>query len=378
MQSPPALPAVVSHQELGPLGKNLSEHNGESRRVCLVPVFPGWLFKEYLEPVTLPEVRRLDRLIQLRTSMDSAESALAAGHASWPGCRVVDSGRRTVGVLMPLAPDSFHYDWEVRPGRVRRQPLVIDVLALPEGRQAQLQLPPQSVADRVEVCASVARVGALFERHGLVYLDWSYANVFWSALDHAAYVIDMDGCSFGPRPQIQSPNWDDPLVPMGENAGNESDRYRLALLIGRCLTGQRGTAVEVRQALNGSLRRHSIKVERVVEMLIQALSAQNVTDRPSLLKISAALAAADTGIVSPTAPPGHVKTWRPITSKPASSAPPPPVARVTPTAPQVTSSAPKVTPYVPPRPPTRPARTGAVVLFIVAVIFLIVILSLSF
>ena len=106
----------------------------------------------------------------------------------------------------------------------------MDVLALPETRQAQIGIPPQSLADRISVCASIAAVGALFERHNLVYLDWSYANVFWSLFDHSAYVIDLDGCS--------SAASTDPVLQLGgsadawgENASSESDRNRMALLI---------------------------------------------------------------------------------------------------------------------------------------------------
>ena len=41
----------------GILGKNLGENNGESRRVCLLEKYPGWVFKEYLAPVPLVEVQ---------------------------------------------------------------------------------------------------------------------------------------------------------------------------------------------------------------------------------------------------------------------------------------------------------------------------------
>lgn len=306
------VPAVISLAGLGTLGGNLSSGNGECSRVCQVPEFPGWVYKEYRAPLSLADVRRLDRLIGLPAGMVQADSALAASHASWPASRVV-SGQRSVGVLIPLAPGSYQADLETRPGKKVRKMLEVDMLALPESRQEKLGLPPQSLANRLAVCASIARVGALFERHGLAYLDWSYANVFWRSNDHCAYVIDMDGCSFGPRAQIESPNWDDPLVPRGSLAGNETDRYRLALLIGRCLTSERADAVTVRTALNG-MRLHSEQVERVVELLISALSAATVAERPSLESVCAALGMATRGSggTRGTGGTGGVTGWHPV------------------------------------------------------------------
>lgn len=323
-QSTRSVPSVVTRDRLGSLGEDLGRNNGESKCVCLIPRFPGLIYKEYLRPVSVADVQRLDRLINLPATLGSADSAVVAAHTSWPQSRVVNATGESIGVLMPVAPDRYMFNWEFRPGRSRHTTLEVDVLALPAVEQAGKNLPPQSVADRVSVCADLAQVGALFERYGLVYLDWSYSNAFWSPADHTAYVIDMDGCSFGRRGQIEQPNWGDPLVPRGRPAGNESDRYRLALLMGRCLTGERGDPVAVRSALNDSLRRHSVPVEKVAELLIQALSAQSTTDRPPIVKMFAALSAADRAAsASRSASAGGVKNWKPITSRPAGPRPDP-------------------------------------------------------
>lgn len=303
-------PAVVSVSELGTLGDNLGKNNGESRRVCLVPKFPAWIYKEYSAELRSADVQRLDRLIGLPASMAKPDRDLARSHASWPASRVVD-GQGSVGVLIPLAPDSFKADLETRPGRTKSKMLEVDLLAQPEDQQVRLKLPGQSLGDRISVCASIARVGALLERSGLVYLDWSYANVFWCWRDHSAFLIDMDGCSFGCRPQIQTPNWADPLVPLGRKAGNETDRYRLALLIARCLTAERGDPLKARTALN-DLRMHSESVEKAVEVLIRALSAKIAAERPSMADMSAALDVADGLPALSKSGAGGVTHWKPV------------------------------------------------------------------
>ena len=232
---------------------------------------------------------------------------------------MVDERNRTIGVLAPLAPDAFSADRPLPGGRTQRKVLEVDVMALTEARQAQIKVPPQALASRIAVCASVAAVGALFERHGLVYLDWSYANVFWSLRHHTAYVIDLDGCSFGPRPQIETPNWEDPLVPRGQTAGNQSDRYRMALLTARCLTGKRASLSDTRSGLL-TLRRQGGATGEVAGLLIRALNSKSITDRPSISEICAALETATGAGSSPkpqqaTTPngPGGVRTWKPLT-----------------------------------------------------------------
>jgi len=189
---------------------------------------------------------------------------------------------------MPVAPSIYNIARQLPSGRIRHKALEIDVLALTGQRQAQIKLPSQSLGDRLTVCSSIAAVGALFERYGLVYLDWSYANVLWSLFDHSAYVIDLDGCSFGPCLQIHSPNWEDPLRPRGLEAGNESDRYRVALLVARCLTGIRADLANTMDSLD-RLSSYNEAMHHVVELLAQALYTENTKERPPVTTLKAAL-----------------------------------------------------------------------------------------
>ena len=283
---------VIRLAELGVLGEHLSQHNGDSRRVCRLQKYPNWVYKEYRSEVSTNGVQQLDRLIRLPEQMTASDKALVDAHTSWPAARVVDARQVTTGVLMPLAPDIFRTTWQLPSGRIRLDWLEVDVLALTEARQIQIKLSPQPMSKRILICASIAAIGALLERNGLAYLDWSYANVFWSTRDHSAYVIDLDSCSFGPRLQIESPNWADPLVPRGMNAGNESDRYRVALLVARCLTGIRTDNAEVRSSLD-ALGSHGDAIGKVAHVLMRTLNAQSLSERPSISELSVALKAAE-------------------------------------------------------------------------------------
>jgi hypothetical protein len=263
---------------------------------------------------------QLDRLIQLPKQMTAADRALVDEHTSWPVSRVLDEQQKIIGVLMPLAPPAYSSHRQLPSGRSESRVLEVDVLALNETRQTILGLPPQSLADRISVCASIATVGALIERHDLVYLDWSYANLFWSLHDHSAYVIGLDGCSFGPRPQINAPDWEDPQVPLGQSAGNQSDRYRVALLIARCLTGLRSNPTEIRSELF-TLRLYQGAVSGVVGLLVRALKGESVDKRPSIGEISAALEVAKVealglgpGVSSSQSARGGVTSWKPLSA----------------------------------------------------------------
>jgi hypothetical protein len=312
---------VVPLTDLGALGPTLGVHHAESRRIRRLQKYPDWIFKEYPTPIPPAGVMRLDRLIQLPKQMTAADRTLADEHTSWPVSRVLDDQQKIIGVLMPLAPPAYSSHRQLPSGRSESRVLEVDVLALTKARQSLLKLPPQSLADRISVCASIAAVGALFERHGLVYLDWSYANIFWSLHDHSAYVIGLDGCSFGPRPQIQAPNWEDPQVPLGQSAGNESDRYRVALLIARCLTGLRANLTDTRSGLF-ALRMYQGAVSEVAGLLVQALKGGNVAERPSIGDLNGALEAAKVEALRPgpdvsssqSARDG-VTSWKPVSGR---------------------------------------------------------------
>ena len=155
---------IVRQAELGTLGANLSENDGESSRICRLQKYPDWIFKEYPKPVPAPGVQRLNRLIQLPGQMTAADKVLVDMHTSWPSSRVLDVQQRTIGVLMPLAPSTFSARRQLLSGRSESKLLEVDMLALTEAQQRLRKLPPQSLANRISICASIAAVAALLER----------------------------------------------------------------------------------------------------------------------------------------------------------------------------------------------------------------------
>jgi hypothetical protein len=406
-RSQPPVGRVSRRDELGGLGEKLGQNNGESRFVARLPSHPGWLYKEYSAPQPAAQASRLDMLIDLPDQMPSADRSLTQQRAAWPVSRVVNPAQQTIGVVIPLAPDVYKYQWTIPvTGSSITKILDVDVLALTQQEQRQRGLAGQSLADRISVCASFTAVAALFERRGLVYLDWSYANVFWGPRDHSAYVIDMDGASFGPRPQIQTFGWDDPHIPLGDLAGTECDRFRVALLIARCLTGARTSIAEARNALTGLRTQHSAEVEKLAELLIVALTTPMPADRPRIAALQAALDAANglasaraggsTPAAGPTvgsipSGPGGVTGWVKLPSRgattPVANQPPRPARQGRRPAPRppmpVRTSPTPVRP--PPRPATRPPRTpapsgggsGAAAAVFVGLIVLIVILFMA-
>jgi len=350
--SRPPAGRVMRLNDLGDLGEKVSEGNGESAYVCKLTSHPGWLYKAYRSSGPADSASRLDRLIGLPGQMSLADKSLVDARTSWPAARIVDSANRTTGVLVPLAPEEYKFEWTLPGGRSRHKFLDVDVLALSEMKQRQMGLPPQSLAERIAVCASIAAMADLLERHRLVYLDWSYANLFWRPADHSAYLIDLDGASFGPRPQIQSPQWEDPHFPLGTTAGNDSDRYRVALLITRCLTGTRVYVAEARTKLS-ELRTLSAEVEHLAELLILTLTTA-ASSRPTIATMRAALDVADgTSAAGQTVPLGGVREWKSVHDRGSTRANPPV------TAPRVTTPPRRATTPAPPKPaPAAASTTG--------------------
>ena len=339
----------------GDLGEKISEGAGESLFVCKLKNHPGWLYKAYRSPCADDSVARLDRLIGLPAGMTAPDQAIVDQHTAWPAARVINVAGRTTGVLLPMAPKTYQFEMALTGGRSVRKYLEVDHLAQAPARQQQVGLPAQTLADRISVCASIACTADLLARFGLVYLDWSYANIFWCPADHTAYLIDLDGSSFGPRPQIQTPLWEDPQVPLGTTAGNSSDRYRVALLIASCLTGQRVHEAQAARTQLIELRKQSAEVEQLAELLLVALTT-NAANRPTIAKMKGALNAVDraarpakptsaTRTTSVADDRGGVSNWKPIGGRSATTAQPTTQPTATPTArPTVTPPASPVTP----------------------------------
>lgn len=271
--------AVVERRQLGPFGDVVGENNGESEAVHRLQQHPGLLAKMYKRHlIRSTEDDRLDRLIGLPDSLSESDRKLLRRATSWPTTRITEQGK-TCGVLLPIAPEKFLATLHTSAGRTKTQMLEIDWLVQPRTKCERRRLPVPDLMERLRTCCDIASVAEILERAELVYGDWSYANAFWSTADNHAYVIDLDGCSFGPRQRVATPNWEDPLTPPGEATDTFTDRYGVALLVARCLSGERDVqlaldAVHAKATTNGN--------QKLNDILHKAILAASRKDRPKV------------------------------------------------------------------------------------------------
>ncbi|QKW38284.1 hypothetical protein HUT06_33320 [Actinomadura sp. NAK00032] len=236
-------------------GARVAGENGQSAMVYECAAHPGWLVKRYKPgfPEEPPEV--LDRLIALPAAMSPAERAVVDAATCWPVSRV-ESGGRTVGVVIAKAPAEFFVRVRTPFGASDPMPLSLDQLvqADREFYEARDMAVPAR-RERVRVARNMLRVGAVLERRDVVYGDWSYANLFWARGTGGVFLIDMDGCGLSSRSWVECNSWDDPAVRPGERLTVRTDRYKIAVAVLRALTGVRGQDPHpALDALGGPLR----------------------------------------------------------------------------------------------------------------------------
>ncbi|MDA3642426.1 hypothetical protein LZ318_21000 [Saccharopolyspora indica] len=273
------LSTVVGLDELAPLQRTISDGAGQSTGIHPIGDHPGWLAKLYRTPGDRSEATRLDELIALPGTIGAEDSATLSTSTSWPVARITDGDDLVRGCVIPAAPDRFRQDGD-------QDFREIDTLARTAESFARHGLRTPSRADRLRVCRNLVRVAEVLERHELVYSDWSYSNAFWCHADASVFVIDIDGCGTGSVPNIAQPNWDDPLTPRPEDADACTDRFRVALLVTRCLTGQRDLTV----ALNDLAESDGLGNRGLREVLLDMLLSEDRARRPSLAELGTVLA----------------------------------------------------------------------------------------
>lgn len=301
---------------------------GESTGVREVVGHPGWVAKLYKEPLEHDEADTLARLIELPGEMTWADMRLVDRHCAWPVARITDRGE-TVGVIMPRIPEPFYVRFAYEGGLTEPKELLLDHLVLQDAKFSALGLEPPSDARRRSTAARFLALGALMERYDVVYGDWSYRNALWSRQNGDVFLIDLDSCGIESRKWIRSHHWEDPLFPQGARLTTYTDRYRLAVLTLRVLTGTRG---DPRRALERLAQQWSDGAELVL-LLRRAVTTAQPSERPSVGGLltaiearsqtaSAASAASDASVRAP-APAGKAATeganisgWRDVQPPP--------------------------------------------------------------
>ncbi len=192
------------------------------------------VFKQYIVAGADPNALR--SLVELPASLRSLERDRLLEQTSWPLARVMRRGH-VRGFLMQLIPNHFFGRNTVGDSKLRE----LQYLLYPPKPMWGRIVPGEiGIETRIDVATEFARLMWLLHGKSLVFGDVSMSNVLWAIGSPARiFVIDCDGIrKLGSRPvlpQADTPDWDDPYQLPKSGPDFDTDRYKLALLVGRVL-----------------------------------------------------------------------------------------------------------------------------------------------
>ncbi|MEU0521673.1 hypothetical protein [Streptosporangium sp. NPDC006007] len=191
----------------------------------------GYVYKEYLKPAAVNDAE-LSELVKLPKELTPSESERLLQQSAWPLARVLD-GAQVKGFIMRKVPDLF---W----GRQDRGPKLRELqFLLFEPKPLWGDIVPLDAEGRLEVARQAAALFHMLHSKGLVIGDVSMSNLLWAHNPVGIFLLDCDGIrSHGRRPVMTQPetlDWNDPLQ-TATGADQDTDRYKLALLVARVLT----------------------------------------------------------------------------------------------------------------------------------------------
>ncbi|MDQ6784008.1 MAG: hypothetical protein M3063_11310 [Actinomycetota bacterium] len=235
---------------------------GGEGRVHEVVGRPQVLYKAFRRPVPLDAVAPL---LAWRRHLAQADPGMAdrvTASTAWPTAAVVDDSgvAGTVsGLVIPRAPERFSIRHRDGVGHLAT---LSYLTADPRQRSAAygLALPPAASPPRIALVYALARLLEAFTAGpaALAHGDLSTKNILWSLrAAPEVYLLDCDSSRlFGadgkpldarPRPQVATPNWDDPAAALsGADPGPLSDRYSLGLIFLR-VVGAAHYPIQARQ-----------------------------------------------------------------------------------------------------------------------------------
>jgi hypothetical protein len=197
----------------------------------------GLVFKRY--KVTGADPGALKILVDLPAQLQPSERGRLYARAAWPLARVYHKGQLS-GFLMQEIPARFSAANDAGGVRLRE----IQFLVYPRKPLWGQIVPPGGVSaqTRIAVAREFTQLITLLHDKALIVGDVSIRNVLWTGTDGAPvtiFLIDCDGIrKLGSRPvlsQAETLDWNDPRQPAsGPNL--DTDRYKLALLVGRVLS----------------------------------------------------------------------------------------------------------------------------------------------
>ena len=211
--------------------------SGGQGRVLRVTDHPGLAFKQYKVGGADPAALKL--LVDIPAQLQPADRDSLYAQTSWPLARVFNKGQLS-GFLMQEIPGRFFGANSAGSKKLRE----LQYLVYPRKPLWGDIVPDAGVpaATRVEVAREFTKLINTLHGRGLVLGDVSMSNVLWTGTDGGAvtiFVIDCDGIrKLGSRPvlpQADTLDWNDPHQPPS-GPDLDTDRYKLALLVGRVLT----------------------------------------------------------------------------------------------------------------------------------------------
>ncbi|WP_327104883.1 hypothetical protein [Nonomuraea glycinis] len=191
------------------------------------------VYKGYMPQAGHVNGTALAELVDFGHRRTAGEVGFLLAQCAWPIARVVHEGRVT-GFLMPHVPQEFY-------GQIGGKRKLVELqYLLYEPNWAWQDLHQPDVRGRLEIATLAAKMIDLLHTHGWVVGDLSFRNLLWRpGAPYKVFMLDCDGLRrHGGEPvlrQAHTPDWDDPHQP---SSGPEldTDRYKLALLVGRVLT----------------------------------------------------------------------------------------------------------------------------------------------
>lgn len=242
---------TVAEHELGPRTRLAAGANGilwtlqqfhlpsDSRRL---------VFKQFQGAALATTLSGLQTIVNKRLQLPQDRREALDQLAAWPLRAVVGKEGAAVGVLMHLIDDSFFTNFVLPSGRSQRGPREAQHLIFTSeaARRTGVDVPvDRDLHSRLLICAHMAYAMMIIHGAGLVYGDLSSRNVLYR-LQPAPTIMLVDCDAVRVRgsgvvvAQQNSPDWN---APEGGPQSQDSDRYKLALFILRCLTPGRGSSV---------------------------------------------------------------------------------------------------------------------------------------
>lgn len=229
---------------------------------------PDRVLKKYLN--SRIDETALSTLVDFPQRLPAAERDLLTQRTAWPAARVVDNGH-AVGFLMRRVPPPFIGTTAGPKAQLRELQYL-----LYEPKPFWGEISPLSTERRVVFVRHFVEVVCLLHRRAMVLGDISMRNILFSDEDSPrVFVLDCD--SARPQrgqpvlPQADTPDWGDPMR-SGSDQDIDTDRYKLALVVGRVLASDAyvrpGDALSLLPDLDGNV------AQQVAEKFQQASGAR--------------------------------------------------------------------------------------------------------